>query len=98
MKPWFFLLIFFLFAVLGLASFLGLIFNFDPSQASPIIFILAYLTLFFGLAGVLSLIGVLLRKKIKKKNFGTQDFLSSFWQGLSISAILIIILAILSYR
>jgi hypothetical protein len=98
MKPWLFLLIFFLLAALGLTSFLGLIFNFNPSQASPIIFILAYLTLFFGLAGVLSLTGVLLRKRIKKKKFAAQDFLSSFWQGLAISAILIIILAILSYR
>lgn len=92
-----FLLILFLFAALGLSSFFGLIFYFDPFQAGKIIIILAYLTLFFGLTGAVSLIGFLLRRISKKQKPAPQDLTASFWQGLIISLCVIVTLAIISH-
>ena len=86
-----FLLIMALLMLLGFICFFGLIFSFDPFQASKIIVILAYLTFFFGLTGLLSLIIFWARKKLEKE----QDTEKIFWLGVALSLIIVGGLAVL---
>lgn len=83
-------------ALLSSGSFFSLIFYFDPLESSKIILILVYLTLFFSLAGFLTLIGFFIRKTLKKENLSFKDATNSFWQGILLALILIVGLIIVS--
>lgn len=74
-----------LLAALGLASFFGLIFSFDPFQASKAIIALVYLTLFFGLTGLFSLIVFWIKKRMNKK----RDTEKMFWTGVILSLLIV---------
>lgn len=80
----------------SLGSFFSLIFYFDPFEASKFILILVYSTLFFGLAGLSTLLGFFIRKILKKENLSFKDATNSFWQGILLSLILVAALIIVS--
>jgi hypothetical protein len=72
-------------ALLGLSAFFGIIFNFDPSEAGVVIKIMVYLTLFFGLTGLFSLVSYGGRKIFRKKRNVELDF----WMGVITSLIIV---------
>jgi len=82
----------------SLGSFFSLIFYFDPFEASRFILILVYLSLFFSLAGLSTLIGFFIRKILKKENLSFKDATNSFWQGILLALVLVGILIMFSYR
>ena len=89
-----------LITLVSLGSFIALIFYFNPFEASKFILILVYLTLFFSLTGLLSLISFFLRRILKSKSQNPvfKDINNSFWQGILLALILVIALIILSSR
>lgn len=91
-----FLLILGLFAALGLASFAGLVFYFDPFEANFIIIILAYLTLFFGLIGIISLAVFWTKRRKKSKGHAEEDLIRSFWWGVGGSLFIIAMLLLVA--
>ncbi len=92
MKQGIFVVIMCLLAVLGFASFFGLIFSFDPFAAGAGIITLVYLTLFFGLTGFFALIIYWIKKRANKEQH-TEKF---FWTGVILSLIIVGGLAILA--
>lgn len=92
MKQGIFAVIMFLLALLGFASFFGLILNFDPFTAGAGIIVLVYLTIFFGLTGLLSLI-IFWIKQYKQKEY---DIEKNFWVGVVVSLVIVGGLAVLA--
>ena len=92
MKQGIFVVIMFLLAVLGFASFFGLIFSFDPFVAGTGIITLTYFTLFFGLTGLFSLIGFGIKKRMRRE----WNIEKIFWAGVILSLIIVGGLAILA--
>jgi len=85
-----------LFAALGLASFAGLVFYFDPFEANFIIIALAYLTLFFGLTGIISLAVFWTKRLRKSKKEAENDLIRGFWTGITISLFVIVVLLVMA--
>jgi uncharacterized membrane protein YhaH (DUF805 family) len=96
MKVWLLLLILGIFAALGLLSFTGLIFSFDPFQASGLVIALVYLSIFFSLSGIFSLAAFLIRRLKRRKKPLEKDLLFGFWAGLIISLCAVISLVFLA--
>lgn len=92
MKQGIFVVIMCLLAVLGFASFFGLIFSFDPFETGAGLITLAYLTLFFGLTGFSALIIFGIKKRMNKER-KTEKI---FWTGVILSLIIVGGLAVLA--
>jgi hypothetical protein len=92
MKQGIFVAIMCLLAVLGFVSFFGLIFSFDPFVTGAGIITLTYLTLFFGLTGLFSLIIFGIKKRMYKE-WNTEKI---FWTGAILSLVIVGGLAILA--
>lgn len=92
MKQGIFVAIMCLLAVLGFASFFGLIFSFDPFTTGAGLITLAYLTLFFGLTSFFALIIFGIKKRISKER-NTEKI---FWTGAILSLIIVGGLAVLA--
>ncbi len=78
--------------LLSWVCFFCLLFYFDPLGINKIILILVYLTLFLGLAGFLTLVGIGLRKILGKSNLAFKDATASFGQGIFLAFVLVGIL------
>ena len=96
MKTGVFLLWISIVALASLGACLGIVFYFDPFEASPFIIVLFNLTLLFGLTGILTLLGYFLRRIKKVKKMPAQDAFNSFWQGSVLALALVGLLAAVS--
>ena len=63
-------------------AFLIVIYSVDPFETVTLGFVLFYLSIFFALVGILSLIGFLVRYIFNKNQFITQQVIVSFRQAI----------------
>ena len=78
--------------LLAWSGWLMVLFRVDPTEAGTLGFFLFYLTLLFGLTGVFSLVGLLVRAWIHKKELLFRLVWLSFRQGISYALLLVIAL------
>ena len=74
------------------------LFNFDPTLSGILGFVFFYFTLFLSLTGTISLLGLFARKMNKKYNIIFYTVVVSFRQALILSALVISLLLLQSFR
>lgn len=90
--------------LLALACSTAILVYFEPNQAGPAVFILLYLTIFFGSTGFLTIIGFIIRRFSRgarrplSNSHLAYHLIASFRQGLLLSVILISTLILQSQR